>query len=90
MPGSNQDSTIGSETDKTSHLHSEQTKGKRDNWAMFQESFHVPIAIHCVYFTGIRRDCCTKEGSSRVPEGLAKDYGGTEAAPFAKAKSLFV
>ena len=30
----------------------------------------------------LQRDCCTKEGSSRVPEGLAQDYSGTEAVPF--------
>ena len=64
---------------------------------IFQESFHVPFVLwHSVIqfsmiFICLQRDCCTKEGSSRVLEGLAEDYPGTEAVPlFAKAKNLFV
>ena len=33
-------------------------------------------------FTSFGRHSCTKESSSRVPEGLAEDYCGTEAVPF--------
>jgi len=61
---------------------------------MFQD---VPGVLSCsvwlrftMCFTCIRRDCCTKEGSSRVPEELAEDYGGTEAVPFVCQSEEFV
>ena len=92
MPGSNQDSAIGSKL-RRHRTSIQQIEGKWDSRAN-----DVPGVLSCSIsflafsriFICLQRDCCTKEGSSRVPEELAEDYGGTEAVPFVCQSEEFV
>ena len=48
--------------------------------------------MQAMFHPGVRspRDCCAKGASSRVPEGMAEDYSGTEAVPLACQSEQFV
>jgi hypothetical protein len=85
MPGSNQDSAIGSKL-RRHRTSIQQIEGKWDSRAN-----DVPGVLSCsisflafsMIFICLQRDCCTKEE-------LAEDYGGTEAVPFVCQSEEFV